>query len=119
MNEFCTRFRNLRVERGYTQETLANALNRRYGTAFSKGTISKWESGSTSPAFSSVSMIVKFFGVSADYLLGLTDNEKDIFNPTLGKHDAALIMKYHSLPDADQKMVDSFINRLYDATTQS
>jgi len=114
MTEFCTRFRNLRIEYGHTQETLANALNKRYGTAFSKGTISKWESGSTSPAFSSIPMIANFFNVSADYLLGITDNEKDIYNPTHGAHDAALIMKYHSLSESDRKLIDGVVNRFYD-----
>lgn len=117
MTDFCTRFRNLRIEHGYTQETLANALNKRYEKAFSKGTISKWESGTTSPAFSTIAMISKFFGVSADYLLGLTDNPHELFNPTYGAHDAAFIMKYHSLPESDRKMVDNMVNRLYDATT--
>lgn len=117
MTEFCTRLRNLRIERGHTQETLAKELNKRYGTAFSKSTVSKWESGKTTPAFSSVPMIAKFFNVSADYMLGLTDGEKEIFNPTLGAHDATFLMKYHSLKEPDRKMIETLVNRLYDATT--
>lgn len=62
------RLQAIRVKRGYTQETLAEALG------IEKKQVSRWETGSTIPGSEKLGEIAQILGVSADYLLGLTDN---------------------------------------------
>lgn len=67
MNSFAERLKDLRIERGMSQEVLAKAL----GTGNS--TISLWENGQREPSMSSLILCAKFFKVSIDYLTGLED----------------------------------------------
>lgn len=59
--------RELRREKGLTQTELANEIST------TQDTISLWELGKSYPDIVNVVKICKFFGVSADYLLGLSD----------------------------------------------
>jgi len=65
--KFGERLKELRLERNLSQEKL--------GSNFSVDhrTISNWENSIREPDFSMLMDIAKFFGVSADYLLGLED----------------------------------------------
>lgn len=58
----------LREERGLSRE---NAARRLY---VDKSTLAYWESGKTIMRADSVAWAARFFGVSADWLLGLSDN---------------------------------------------
>ncbi len=61
------RLKDLRKEKGLTQVTLAQELN------VDKSTIAKYETDKIEPSLSMLITYVKFFGVSADYILGLED----------------------------------------------
>jgi len=61
---FSQRLKKLRKEKGYTQQELANKLNK------SKSTISSYESGRRNPDINVIRDIANFFNVSADYLIG-------------------------------------------------
>lgn len=65
--KFCERLKELRQERGIGQVELA----RRIGV--SKGIISMWEHGLREPTFSNLVSLARFFGVSIDYLVGLSE----------------------------------------------
>lgn len=67
-NLFCERLKNLRLSNNLTMENL--------GAQFSvtKQTISRWESGDRLPPLNVTYNIAKYFNVSIDYLVGLTDN---------------------------------------------
>ncbi len=67
MKEFCERLKFLRAERGLTQKDVAKAI----GVAQSAVTF--WENGKRVPNALAIIALAKFFDVSADYLLGLTD----------------------------------------------
>ncbi len=67
MNVFKDNLKTLRQERGIGQVELAKHLG------VSKGIISLWENGLREPTLSNLITIAKFFGVSADYLLGIED----------------------------------------------
>ncbi len=67
MNKFAERFKELRIEKNLSQEDISKALN------YKQSGISKWEKGKTEPPYDILIEIVKFFGVTADYLLGLED----------------------------------------------
>lgn len=64
------RMQDLRKERGLNQDDVAAALG------VSTGTISNWERGSRKPDLAQLNKLADYFSVSADYLLGRT-NERD------------------------------------------
>ena len=64
---FTERLKELRNEKELSQDELAKQ------TGLSRSAISAWESGTRVPAATAVVALAKFFGVSADYLLGLED----------------------------------------------
>ncbi len=67
MRIFAERLRELREERGLTQQQLSKL------TKISNASISRWEHGLTDVFGDSLIILSKFFGVSSDYLLGLED----------------------------------------------
>ena len=62
----------LRLEKGVTQDEVANALD------ISNKTVSKWENGSSSPDIERLVRIAEYFGVSSDFLLGLENTNVKI-----------------------------------------
>ena len=59
--------KQLRKERGFSQDALAKAFD------LQRTTISNYEAGTSSPSLDQFIRIVKFFGVSSDFMLGLAD----------------------------------------------
>ena len=64
---FPTQLRDLRREKGVSQDELSKILG------VSKSTLGLWETGDTLPDARSLHDLAVYYGVSADYLLGLTD----------------------------------------------
>ena len=64
---FKERLKELRIEKGLTQTQLAKVLR------VNQRTISNWEVGERQPTLDTLEVIAKYFNVSYDYLLGLTD----------------------------------------------
>ena len=67
MVTFSTRLRELRNERGISQQDLGKLVN------MSKMAISHWESGHSEPSISQLVLLSDFFEVTVDYLIGKTD----------------------------------------------
>lgn len=67
MEIFAERLKDLRNEKGLTQNQLAKELG------LSHTAICRWESGLRMPTAQAIILIAKYFEVSADYLLGLED----------------------------------------------
>jgi len=67
MEKFAERLRELRREKKLSVEGLAATLS------LSSTAISFWENGRRVPLATAVVALAKFFGVTADYLLGLED----------------------------------------------
>ena len=61
--EFNEKLQELRKQKGYTQEEVAEAL------FVSRTAVSKWESGRGYPNIESLKLIAKFYGISVDELL--------------------------------------------------
>lgn len=74
------RIKLLREARGLNQQGLANELN------VSQAMISKYELGISEPDISTIRRIAEFFGVSADYLLEISDEKISV--PSFGLSDA-------------------------------
>jgi len=67
MEIFAERLLELRKEKGISQATLAKELQVSYSV------VCYWETNRSEPTAPNLVKIAHFFGVSADYLLGLTD----------------------------------------------
>ncbi|WP_247741073.1 helix-turn-helix domain-containing protein [Cohnella sp. LGH] len=71
------KIKELRTNRGLTQETLAQQFNDLFGTNINKSMISKWENNVEEPSLDNGRKIVAFFGITLDDLLGLNLDSKD------------------------------------------
>ena len=67
MEKFAERLKELRNEKGLTQDQLAEA------TGLSQSALANWENGKRSPAAYAIMTLAKYFGVTTDYLLGMSD----------------------------------------------
>lgn len=65
---FGERLRALRAEKNIGQNALAKELD------ISNASVSYWETGKQMPTAEAIYKIAQYFGVSADYLLGITDD---------------------------------------------
>jgi len=72
MSDFARVFKSLRLERGLTQQELADRLG------ITKSTVSMYERGQRTPAFEIAETITDFFGVDLKYLLGQSDTVRRI-----------------------------------------
>ena len=68
MNKFAERLKILRCKKHYTQKELAKELS------VSQGAISRWENGQHEPPLIVLVKTAKYFQVTIDYLIGLTDD---------------------------------------------
>ena len=69
MKEFGERLKQLRTKRNLTQEELGGIFN----PPLSQSTLGTYERGLRQPSLENLVVISKYFKVSTDYLLGLTD----------------------------------------------
>ena len=67
MIQFKERLKELRKEKHLSQVELAKELQ------VSQRSISSWETGFRQPDFATLETLAKYFNVTTDYLLGVTD----------------------------------------------
>lgn len=67
MVKFSERLKELRLEKGLTQTQLANEIG------LSQSAVSFWENGERFPLATVIIIFAKYFDVTTDYLLGVTD----------------------------------------------
>lgn len=67
MKIFCERFKELRIENNLSTMELGRILK------VSQSTITRWENGVIEPTIGHLYNMAVYFGVTADYLLGLED----------------------------------------------
>lgn len=67
MAKFSDRFKQLRTERGLSQQSLADQLG------FSKSSVNMYERGEREPGLDSLETIADYFNVDMDFLLGKSD----------------------------------------------
>src|SRR3989339_1592756 len=73
MSSFGERFRQLRLQKGMTQQELIDEFNKKYDYSFGKTTISQYENNKRIPEITTLQKLSEYFSVSIDYLLGMTD----------------------------------------------
>lgn len=67
MKIFAERLKDLRIEKGLSLKALAKEIG------VTDIAISRWENELRIPNIENLALIAKYFGVSADYLVGLED----------------------------------------------
>mgnify|MGYP002802394097 CR=1 len=67
VNKFAERLNELLQEREISQRCLAKAIN------VTSATVSVWSRGIKQPTADNIIAVAKYFDVSSDYLLGLSD----------------------------------------------
>lgn len=104
---FSARFAEQRNKKGLSQAQLAEMLDKK------RSTISGYETGGKEPDFDTLCEFAEFFGVSTDYLLGLSNN--------IGNRDDALFNansyikgSYLTLPAPLRDTVVQTYNAFYD-----
>ena len=70
-NKFAKRLLELRTKRKISRREVAKAAH------ICEKTLRSWEYGKTKPRVRHLVLLVKFFDVKCDYLLGISDKEKD------------------------------------------
>lgn len=70
VTEFGARFKQLRLELNLSQEDIASKLG------IDVSSVNRYEKNKREPEYATLLKIAAFFNVSADYLLGATDNRK-------------------------------------------
>lgn len=94
------RIKQLREERGLTQEQLGKILN------VQKAAISKYEKGHTLPDSEALKKLAKFFNVSVDYLLCLTDAREPFDTKTTAN------LSYKSAEKSSTRITGNFMRSL-------
>ncbi len=98
---FANRLKLLRNEKKLTQAEFAKLIK------VAPSTIGMYESGNREPNINTIKIIAKFFSVSSDYLIGLTDIRQSS-NSILSKKDKAFIIDY--IPDEGKKELEIFLS---------
>lgn len=90
------RVRGLRARAGYSRRELAERLQ------IGEATIARIEDGKQDPSTEIAAKIARFFNVSTDYLIGLTDNPTGVVGDSLSEQESEIIK---ALRDGDYKRV--------------
>lgn len=103
---FGERITQLRKENGYkTRKEIAEKLG------IPETTLRNYETDAREPGHTFLKQISDFFSVSADYLLGLTEEREKYSSYQLKSSEYEYIKKYRSLDSYGQKTVSYILNR--------
>ena len=93
------RLRALRESRGMKQDELASALK------VQRAAVSHYETGKRQLDPSTICALCDIFNVTADYLLGRSDNPL----PSISDDEARLLLTYRSADRRDRGLVDQIL----------
>ena len=103
MSTFVERVKELRLEKGLTQQELANFFY------LNKSSISRYEKDKQIPELETLEKLSDYFEVSLDYLLG----KSDIKNPEKAiKLNTSNSISTKGLSDENIKLINAMINQL-------
>ncbi len=112
MNKMGHIIKELRREMDCTQNKLADVLG------VTQDSISLWENDKRIPDTQYIVAMAKFFDVTTDYLLGLTDEYKSVRfgiennSSALTPEENALIKKYRAMSDKEKALLIQYIELL-------
>lgn len=101
------RIRELRAEKGISQKNLAHQL------FVSPQAISKWERNDATPNPEAITKMAEIFGVSADYLLGRTDQKEKPLTESeeLSSAELELVNAYRDAPANVQAAIRTLLEQ--------
>jgi transcriptional regulator with XRE-family HTH domain len=111
--------KELRNKKGISQGRLAKEVG------VSAGNVSDWETGKTKPGYNALAELARFFGVSADYLLGISSGNTggvarsalQCDGVPLTESEADLIAMLRLIDDADMQTVFELVKLKYELKT--
>ena len=106
---FGERLKRLRVEKDLSQQELADILK------VNRATLGNWEIDRTSPGYTTLCKIAKYFNVTVDYLLNgepLKVSEDGVPYIVMSPEDIELFAEIKQLSEEDKAMVNSLVEHL-------
>lgn len=105
---FTDRLNKLRQARGWTKKEFSAKIGK------TQQTVGKWENGSNAPTFKDLVKLVGLFGVTSDYLLGLSDSPSKYAYPPINDNKQEQVEEmFKELDEGNQDATVDFIeNRL-------
>lgn len=105
---FTDRLIKLRQARGWTKKEFSAKIGK------TQQTVGKWENGSNAPTFKDLVKLVGLFGVTSDYLLGLSDSPSKYAYPPINDNRQEQVEEmFKELDEGNQDATVDFIeNRL-------
>ena len=87
MDVFAERIKELRQEKQLTMDMVVYDVEQKFNIELTRSHLSRWESGKTEPTIRYAALLAQYYGVSLDYLIGVTDNRApaDLLAKTKGK----------------------------------
>ena len=109
-----SRLKQLRIEYGILQKDLAEQLN------LSQQTISLYESNRRQPDYNTLKTIAKFFNVSTDYILGITNIRKPINAVVEESTEYALSEKFNTYYTSKERIKAlEVLDKIYELSPES
>ena len=105
---FTDRLTKLRQARGWTKKEFSVQFGK------TQQTVGKWENGTNAPTFKDLVKLVELFGVTSDYLLGLSDSPSKYAYPPFNDNKEEYVGEmFKQLDEGNQDATVDFIeNRL-------
>ena len=103
------RIKQLREEKGMSQVRLSMELE------VSQETVSAYENGKHYPSVQSLIRLSEIFGVSCDYILGLSEERRIIFCAQKNEKDSDFFSVYQSLSAPNKALAMAYVQGLHDS----
>ncbi len=104
-----TRIRDLREDCDLTQEALCKKLN------MHKTTYTNYEQGKHTVPLDFAVILAKFYGVTVDYIAGLTKHKNGDCKPDFTHDQLTLADKYAELSDKNKGKIELFLDQLLES----
>ena len=111
--DFMLRLRELRIEREFTQEKMANVFQ------ISRQVYANYENSINQPSIEMLIFMADYFQCSVDYLLGRSDDfgnvtVKEKNSPELTSEEQSLLNDFRSLPRQERVQATEYVHYLAD-----
>ena len=102
---FTERLTKLRLARGWTKKEVSVRIGK------TQQTVGKWENGTNAPKFKDLVKLVELFGVTSDYLLGLSDTPSKYAYPPFNDDKEEYVGEmFKQLDEGNQDATVDFID---------